>query len=206
MPSRWVPDTEGEQILLEDLAAGANVFAEFVVERVKAIETSLEKYHFYSKTKPRSVRYRDTIRQATYLNGALVGGTDVRGGARPKGDSIHSRVYTTSFLGHMLELTGAKRHDIPIPIAPGVFLVIDHPGFAARKHFVPGLLSAVSQVGAKMRGTVNARQSASGGGGGGRRSGRGGGRGRSRVVRTNPIVGQILDPIDIGVNITSGDQ
>lgn len=165
MPSRWVPSTEGEQILLANLAAGANVFGEFVVERVKAIETSLEKYHFVSAKHPRTEHYRDTIKQATYLNGALVGGTDVRGGARPRGDTIHTRVYTTSFLGHMLELTGAKRHDIPIPIGPGLFIVVDHPGFAARKHFVPGLFSAVSQVGAKMAGKMNARQSAPGGGG-----------------------------------------
>lgn len=162
MPSRWVPSTQGEQELLANLAAGANDFAELVVERVKAIETGIERYHFQSRTKPRVGHYRDTIKQATYLNGELVGGTDVRGGARPRGDTIHSRVYTTSFLGHMLELTGAKRHDIPIPVAPGVFLVIDHPGFAARKHFVPGLLSAVSLVGATMRGKMNARQSTPG--------------------------------------------
>lgn len=162
MPDRWVPDTQGEQAVLEDLAAGFDSFAQLVEDNVKAVERGIERYHFQSRTKPRTVHYVDTIRHATYLNGELVGGTDVRGAARPKGDSIHARVYTTSFLGHMLELTGAARHDIPIPIGPGVFLIIDHPGFAARKHFVPGLLMSVSQVGARMAGKFNTRASAPG--------------------------------------------
>lgn len=152
MPSRWVPSTDGEQQLLAGLAAGANEFGEFVVTRVKEVERGLERYHFQSRTHPRTVHYVDTIRQGTYLNGELVGGTDVAGAARPRGDTIHSRVYTTSFLGHMLELTGAKPHEIPIPVAPGVFLIVDHPGFRRRPHFVPGLLSAVGEVGARMRG------------------------------------------------------
>ena len=170
MPDRWVPDTAGEQALLEGLAAGFDAFAELVVERVKTIERGHERYHFrpghnpFARKPPRggNVPYLSTIGHATYLNGVLVGGTNVRGGARPKGDSIHARVYSTSFLGHMLELTGAKAHEIPIPISDTAEIIVHHPGFHARPHFVPGLLSAVGQVGATMAAKVNRRQSAPG--------------------------------------------
>jgi hypothetical protein len=155
MPSRWVPSSTGEEQLLGSLAAGANAFGELVVDRVKAVERGLERYHFQSAKHPRNVHYVDTINQATYLNGELVGGVDVQGAARPKGDTIHSRVYTTSFLGHMLELTGAKPHEIPIPVGPGVFIIVDHPGFTRRPHFVPGLFSAVGLAGVTMRGKMN---------------------------------------------------
>lgn len=152
MPSRWVPNTEGEQILLQNLAAGFNDFGEFVRQRVREVEHGLERYH----RRDVRTRYVNTINQATYLNGELVGGVDVRGGARARGDTIHTRVYTTSFLGHMLEITGAQPHEIGFAVGMpegGDFLVtIHHPGFTRRPHFVPGLLSAVSQVGVKMRG------------------------------------------------------
>lgn len=155
MPSRWVPSTEAEIHLLTNLALGFNEFAEFAKERVRQTEAGLEKYHYVNRRKPRAGHYVDTIQQATYLNGHLVGGVDVRGAARAKGDSIHSWIYTTSFLGHMLELTGAAPHDIPITDDAGnVVAVVSHPGFTRRPHFVPGILSAVSAMGVKVRGKV----------------------------------------------------
>lgn len=152
MPSRWEPSTKGEEELLVQLSQGANRFADLVVDRVKAIETGLERYTFHGR-RPAG-HYRDTITQGTYLNGVLIGGRDVAGAARPRGDTIHSRVYTTSFLGHLLEVTGAQPHLIPRSIVPRWRVPPGHPGFVRRPHFIPGLLSAVSEAGVKMRGTL----------------------------------------------------
>lgn len=154
MPTGWVPNSEGEAQLLNGLAAGFDNFAEYVRQRVREIESGLERYHRADV----KTRYVDTIKQATYLNGVLVGGQDVSGGAQARG-VIHSRVYTTSFLGHMLEITGAAPHDIGLAVgmpAGGSFIAtIHHPGFTRRPHFVPGLLSAASEAGVKIRGKVN---------------------------------------------------
>jgi hypothetical protein len=144
MADRWIPNKEGEQALLAELAAGASNFANYVVEQVKEVEGGKERSTFGGRT-----HYRDTITQTTYLNGAVVSGRELAGIGASR-SSIRSIVYTGSFLGHMLEITGAKPHDIVT--AKGE--VIHHPGFNRRPHFVPGLLRAVSQVGAKMRGHV----------------------------------------------------
>jgi hypothetical protein len=153
MPTRWVPNSEGETQLLASLAAGADDFGEFVRQRVREVESGLEKYHRADQ----KTRYVDTIQQATYLNGALVGGSAVRGVGNVGRTPIRTVVYTSSFLGHMLEITGAAPHDIGMVLSgaageAGTLINVSHPGFTRRPHFIPGLLSAVSQVGAKMRG------------------------------------------------------
>jgi len=135
----WVPDDDGNRQLMAGLAAGLDEFAGYVAARVRQVEGGLERYTFGG-----NVHYRDTITHTTWLNGEIVGsGHEVRGGARSGHGPIHSRVYTASFLGHMLEVTGASPH-----VVGGRH----HPGFAHRPHFVPGLLSAASQAGVKMRG------------------------------------------------------
>jgi hypothetical protein len=160
MPTRWVPNTAGEAQLLAGLAAGANDFGEYVRQRVREVESGLERYHRAGQR----TRYVDTILQATYLNGELVGGSAVRGVGNVGRTPIRSVVYTSSFLGHMLEITGAKPHDIGLAVGMpegGDFLVtLHHPGFTRRPHFVPGLLSAVTEVGAKMRGKALVGRSA----------------------------------------------
>jgi hypothetical protein len=152
MPTRWVPNSEGEAQLLAGLAAGADDFGEYVRQRVREVESGLERYHRADV----KTRYVDTILQATYLNGELIGGSAVRGVGNVGRTPIRTVVYTASFLGHMLEITGAAPHDIGLSVGTpegGSFIAtLHHPGFTRRPHFIPGLLSAVSQVGAKMRG------------------------------------------------------
>src|ERR1035437_2199288 len=154
MANEWVPNPAGEQAILNGLATGFSAFADLVVQRVKDVERGLERYHFQSAKHQSSIHYVDTIVQATYLNGTLVEGIDVQGASGSTGE-IHSWVYTSSFLGHMLELTGAAPHEIPIPVGPGVFIIVDHPGFSRRPHFVPGLFMAAAEAGATIRGKMN---------------------------------------------------
>lgn len=158
-----MPDTAGQQRVIEQLADGFDGFAQSVVERVKPLAPwgiGLHPPPPSRKRRPITVHYRNTIRATTFLQGQRIAGLDVKaGGFNPDRSVIQSIIYTPSFLGHMLELTGAGPHDIPIPISggrtiAGFTLIIHHPGFKPRPHFIPGLLSAASDAGASMRGRI----------------------------------------------------
>ena len=147
MADAWVPDLEGQAQVLAQFVAGFDAFAGIVVERVRQVETSKERFTFKG-----NVPYRNTITHSTYVGSEVIAGRHLSNIAPETNPmrAIRSFVYTASFLGHMLELTGAKPHDIPK--ADGT--VEHHPGFNRRPHFVPGLLAAASEVGVAMRGKV----------------------------------------------------
>jgi len=165
MPRGWIPDKAGQAVFIESLAQGFDGFAEKVVENVKGLAPYGIGVHppRGKKRPPLILHYRNTIRASTYLNGRLIAGRNVRArGFRRNAAQIQSIVYTSfTPFGHMFELTGAKPHDIPIPIMRGGFtttIIVRHPGISRRPHFVPGLLTAASEAGASIRGRMLMRR------------------------------------------------
>lgn len=93
------------------------------------------------------IPYRKTIRRATFVRGKQIGGKPVRGVSRPS--DIVAYVYTSSFLARWLEL-GTAPHYQPRRR-------IHHPGAGRRPHFIPGMLSALSEAGPTIGGRFRSR-------------------------------------------------
>ena len=135
---------EGHTQLLEALGLGLDE----VARELQALVGNAAPPH----TSRRKVPYRRTILRATWINGLQVypsGGRKVKPPAayaiRREMNSLQALVFTTSSLGPMLELRGAREHVIPIPSGGlgryGTRSVrrIHHPGFSARPHFAPSV-------------------------------------------------------------------
>lgn len=169
MPATFVRSLAGEEIVNRGIANGINDFAARVRDEVRAVTAQvMVRYStgFHTRGKgrpPRIGHYRDTIYFVTYLNGQRFDGEEAKAtGFSPnptRNVPVKAMVYSDSSLAHMLELTGARPHDIPIgspfgsPAGPfhGTFIV-KHPGFTRRPHFVPGLFAVAGEVPSHMAG------------------------------------------------------
>lgn len=163
------PDVPGQEKVVADLAEGLAAWCHGTVDRIKALAPVDGGIHSrggpqYEGKARRSVagHYRDTIASTTYLKGRVIDGSEVQAsGFDPAGGSdLHSIIYSASSVAHLLELTGAKPHDIPNQHigrnGVAYFVTSHHPGFARHPHFVPGLLASAEAVGVEMRGKVRA--------------------------------------------------
>ena len=138
---RLDPDGNGE--LLMQLAKG---FARFSNAAADAI----------SRVAPGEGRYASSIKATTFLEGGIYDGEPVRGMGIQSKAQIWSVVYTTSKLGHLLELGTAPR-DVVSPTGKlmvwndkygsGAAYKVHQPGMARRPHFWPGFASVIGQAG-----------------------------------------------------------
>ena len=145
-------DPEGNAALLAQLATG---FAEFGEEAARTI----------AQTAPsKTGRYRRTFHATTFLDNRIVSGPAIRGKGIKSNAQLWTAIYTTSPLGHLLEL-GTAAHDIPVTVAHGPFAerIIHHPGSRRYPHFWIGFTSVLARAGsiiagaAKVRGRVDVR-------------------------------------------------
>jgi hypothetical protein len=154
---QWSPDSAGEQALLEGLAGGLGRFAQDAANLIAVLAPKRDPSDRHPADVP---PYRDTIHASTYLNGKRVAGEAIEArGFVPDLATLHSIVYTTSPIGPMLEITGARPHDIPTPVGGNRFVggyirTQHHPGFARRPHFTPGILAASAQAGESFKSGV----------------------------------------------------
>lgn len=156
----WTDDKQGQQAILEDLGYGLDGFAQEsarVIASLAPVGTGFHTRH----GRVRLGHYKDTIHASTYVNGSRISGQDITAaGFTPAKATLHSIVYTDSSLGHMLEITGAGPHEIPIGQSSSVvgkfYNVVHHPGFTRRPHFAPGILAAAARAAEffKVRGRV----------------------------------------------------
>jgi len=144
----WKDDPAGQAAIRNQLAMGLHNFALDVRDGVRQAAPQ--------HTSKRPVAYRNTIQASTFLDGNVIAGSDVTNAHSSV--QLHSVVYTSSSLGPLLE-RGAVPHDIWIPTGgAGILRVWHHPGFSARHHFFPGLMSALGGIAsAFLRGKANTR-------------------------------------------------
>ena len=136
-------DPDGNAELLMALAKG---FVKFSNAAADAI----------SRAAPGQGRYASTIKATTFLEGGIYGGEPVRGSGIQSKAQLWSVVYTTSKLGHLLELGTAQR-DVVSPTGKlmvwndkygsGAAYKVHQPGMARRPHFWPGFASVIGQAG-----------------------------------------------------------
>lgn len=147
----WVPYKEGEEALMQQLAAGLHAFA------LRAAISVSEAAPDPTKRPDRPVPYKRSITASTYLRGELFAGPDVAN-VRDQRRKLYSIVYTTSRLGHFLEF-GTLPHPMDYIKVPGKGIFHrrwQHPGSERRPHFVKGVLSAASQASIAMAGGMKA--------------------------------------------------
>lgn len=140
-------DPDGDRALLVQLANG---FAEFGEEAAGAISQIAPK---------NSGRYRASIKATTFLDNRVVSGAPIRGTGIQSKAQIWTVIYTTSPLGHLLEL-GTRARDVPKE-AHGLLMVwgpdkygpggaarkVHQPGTARQPHFWPGFASVIGRAG-----------------------------------------------------------
>jgi hypothetical protein len=137
-------DPEGNEGLLLQLANG---FAEFGEECAGAI-SQLAPFH--------TGRYRRSIKATTFLEGGIYSGQPIRGAGIKSNAQLWTVIYTTSKLGHLLEL-GTQARDVESKsgklmvwnddYGSGAAMKVHQPGTARRPHFWPGFASVVPRAG-----------------------------------------------------------
>jgi hypothetical protein len=162
MSTTFKLDTDGNEELLKQLATGFAAFGNAAADAI-------------SRLAPENTgRYAGSIKSTTFLEGGIFAGEPVRGKGIQSKAQIWTVIYTTSKLGHLLEL-GTGPRDVtakgklmvwaPSKYGPGGSArTVHQPGHTRRPHFFPGFASVVGKAGQIIghgarvkRGRVNTR-------------------------------------------------
>jgi hypothetical protein len=138
-------DPDGDAELLLQLARG---FSEFGEEAAGSI----------SQIAPRNTgRYARSIKATTFLEGGIYSGQPIRGRGVQSKAQIWTVIYTTSKLGHLLEL-GTSDRDVTSPTGKlmvwpadkygpgGAARAVHQPAMARRPHFWPGFAATLPRL------------------------------------------------------------
>lgn len=146
MSTTFKLDPVGNDALLHQLAAGFDKFGEEVASAI-------------AERAPKNTgRYARTIKSTTFLENGIYRGEAIRGTGVQSKAQIWVIVYTTSKLGHLLELgTGGRWVPKDGPNAKlmvwddkygsGAAFRVHQPGMTRRPHFWPGLAAVLPRVG-----------------------------------------------------------
>lgn len=137
-------DPDGNDELLAQIARGFDAFSNAAADAI-------------SRLAPENTgRYAGGIKATTFLENGVFAGEPIRGAGVQSKAQIWSIIYTTSPLGHLLELGTAPR-DVVSPngklmvwddkYGSGAAYKVHQPGMARHPHFWQGFASVLPRIG-----------------------------------------------------------